>query len=362
MNFQMVFGIILCIAFAVLTLMHYFVYWTFSKLLEFPQKASLISFIFAIMTVFGLYIGAALYKFTKFENKWPIFYKRVIIWCSYIFINNFYCAFWLIFNKFIPNLYGFILIFSFGILTTWYGLKNAQKINIDNVNIKIHNLNKNTKIAHLTDIHLGAIYQASFVQKIVDILQLQNPDCVVITGDLVDGNMDITYEMLSPFDKLNIPIFYVTGNHESYAGLDKVLKVLDQTKIIHLSNKQFEFSGINFIGIDYNPDKKHIFNVLSTFTIPHNSTNILLYHVPNVKAAALEKYGIDLFLGGHTHGGQYPPMQLVSYLINEYLVGLYTPQKQGKCHVYVSSGVGTGGPPIRLFSNCSIGILNLECN
>ena len=58
--------------------------------------------------------------------------------------------------------------------------------------------------------------------------------------------------MLEPFSQLNIPKYYVTGNHESFCSLNEVFKTINNSSITHLYNENIIFHNkINIIGIDY---------------------------------------------------------------------------------------------------------------
>jgi len=71
---------------------------------------------------------------------------------------------------------------------------------------------------------------------------------------------------------------------------------------------------------------------------------IVMDHQPIGLDEAAEQ-GADLQLSGHTHHGQIWPFHLITKAVYEVSWGY---KKKGQTHVYVSSGVGTWGPPVRL--------------
>jgi predicted MPP superfamily phosphohydrolase len=77
---------------------------------------------------------------------------------------------------------------------------------------------------------------------------------------------------------------------------------------------------------------------------------ILLDHQPYNLSEA-EKNGVDLQLSGHTHKGQISPGNLITKKVYEVDWGY---EKKGNFNIYVSSGVGTWGPPIRTGSHSEI--------
>ena len=286
-------------------------------------------------------------------------YSYIIIMSLFGFLWNMFIfsVFYYIIIKFIQlsEIVGSFLIIIFPICLTIYGFINAYIIQIVNVNLKFKNFKSKKKIAHLSDIHLGAVYQTGFVKRIVQKLLKIDPDVIVITGDIVDGSGSIKKEWLEPFNVINVPILYVTGNHEPIVGKELVLKAMESTSIIHLENDIKNICGMNFIGIDYEYD---ILNELNKKNLIKNDVpNILLYHVPKIKINDLKNNNIFLGLAGHTHSGQFFPLQLLVWLGNEHFSGLY--EKDGT-YVFVSDGMGTAEPPMKIGSKNMIGVINIE--
>ena len=107
----------------------------------------------------------------------------------------------------------------------------------------------------MTDLHLGGAYGKESVNRYVKMIINLNEkiDFVVITGDLVDGNIKVTKEMLEPFYLIKCPIYYVTGNHEELTWKDEFFDLIENnSNLIHLPNNLITFENrINLIGIDY---------------------------------------------------------------------------------------------------------------
>ena len=89
-------------------------------------------------------------------------------------------------------------------------------------------------------------------------------------------------------------------------------------------------------------------------TAPKDSPQLLLFHSPEIMLEAAE-HGIDLYLCGHTHGGQVRlpligPLLTSSQLGRRFVMGLY---KMGRTHLYISRGIGLEGlsaPRVRFLS------------
>ena len=215
------------------------------------------------------------------------------------------------------------------------------------------------RIVHLSDIHLGAIYKKKFTEYIVTNIKQLKPDVVVITGDMCDGSVQVKSDWLSPFDTLDVPILYITGNHEQIHGKEEMLKAVAATRIRYIGNEVVEVCGINFIGVDFEYKLKERLTELASQYKDSPNPNVLLCHIPTMKPEELEEFNIYLFLAGHTHGGQIFPLQLPAYCANACFAGLYS-NKTKQNHVYVSTGIGAAVVPMRIGSRSVIGLLVFE--
>ena len=347
--------------------------------MEIPRFIKIIIFsCFAIGTIYLLvWISLkeifSLYEkeFTTFWTLFPFFYFLTLGTITYISykineeiysftykivfslfghtVNSFTCCLVVLFIKiFTGNLsftFEFILSIIFPIVLSIYGILNAKNTIVERVTVHYPKLRGSKKtICHLSDLHLGAVYQREFVQKLVMKIAELKPDVVVITGDMSDGSLRVKSSWLQPFDTLTMPILYITGNHEQIHGKDPMLEAVSQTSIKYVGNEVFKFDNINFVGIDFEYNLKRR---LIEITPNNNDSipNILLCHIPQLKPRKLEKYNIFLFLAGHTHGGQIFPFHPFVFIANTCFNGLY--EENGN-YVYVSPGVGSWGPPMRI--------------
>jgi predicted MPP superfamily phosphohydrolase len=206
---------------------------------------------------------------------------------------------------------------------------------------------------------LGAIHQKNSVKKIVKEIQNleDNIDIVVITGDMADGSLKVKADWLSPFDSLEMPILYITGNHEQFNPKGDMLNEVRMTNIkyiVELGN--FVHKGVNFIGADYEYDLKESF---SEVKIEENMPNVFLFHVPEIGPEELKEYNIFLFLAGHTHGGQIFPLNIAAYFTNKCFKGLYS-DREKLHHVFVSEGVNNAVVPMRVCSKRVFPIITIE--
>ena len=257
----------------------------------------------------------------------------------------------------IPKAVGISILYGLPGIICIYGIINALITKVIKVTLKFPGYKDRTTILHLTDIHLGAIHQKGSIMRIVKEAEELNPDIVVITGDMADGSLKVKTEWLKPFDHLNMPILYVTGNHEEMNPTKEMLKVVNETKIKHIGRHgRYRFKDINFIGEDFGYNlRESIYNIKQEEGVP----NVLLSHIPILKPEELSQYNIFLFLAGHTHGGQLFPLHIFAYCANACFSGLYSDTEK-KHHVFVSEGVNNALPPMRVGCSRVFGMITIE--
>ena len=243
-----------------------------------------------------------------------------------------------------------IVVYIIPSVISFYGLYQGLITHVRKVKVVIPNVSRNIKICHLSDVHIGSVYKKKFIKGIVKKVKNMKPDFVVITGDLFDGTCKVDIDWLSPFDDLDVPIYYITGNHEQYYGTANALKVVEKTKIHHvLRDEPITFENLMIYGHDFqeNEDVDNIdfFDFCKRIPRKEGFVNIVLQHIPSISCEFLIKTNIDLVLSGHTHGGPIFPINIFIHLSNSCSKGLY--EKNGH-YVYVSNGVGTCLTPMRV--------------
>ncbi|MGD1158583.1 MAG: metallophosphoesterase [Terriglobia bacterium] len=246
-----------------------------------------------------------------------------------------------------------------------YGVWNAYHPRTENLTVHIKNLPptwRGRKLVQLSDLHLGHILGASFLARLVAMANAENPDVVFITGDLFDGADGHLEELVAPLNGLRAPlgIYFVTGNHETFLGVERAYAALRTTPARILADERVMIDGLQVIGISY-PERGHskdfaqVIARLPGFdpTLP----SILLYHSP-AHIAEAKAAGISLQLSGHAHHGQIFPIQFISRLIyGRYYYGLHV---EGDYTLYASSGAGTWGPTMRTGNHPEIAVIHLK--
>ncbi len=216
-------------------------------------------------------------------------------------------------------------------------------------------------LVQITDVHIGSMLGQKFVADVVASVNALDADLVAITGDLVDGSVEDLAPAVAPLAELRSRhgVYFVTGNHEYYSGVEGWEAHLPSLGIRVLRNERvtigegevsFDLAGIddwNARGMapGHGPDLPRALAGRDP-----SRELVLLAHQPRavIEAAAL---GVGLQLSGHTHGGQIWPWTYLVYLQQPFVAGL---GRERDTHIYVSRGTGFWGPPMRLLAPAEI--------
>lgn len=268
------------------------------------------------------------------------------------------------YNLTLRSLFDFAII-ALAAVSIYTSINNAIRVpEIQSTDIYLAKLDRDLKIAMLTDIHLGKNLHKDFLDRLIVEVNLQKPDMVVIVGDLVDTNPKELQNYISRLNDLNSTYgtFYALGNHEYYHGIEEVLDLLKKyTNMKILLNQNLDLGFINIAGLGdlaglskglYAPDLARVKVDLNT-----SKPSILLAHQPKT-ALLYDLSDFDLVLSGHTHGGQIFPFMFLVKLQQGFIRGLYNLGENTK--LFVSSGAGFWGPSLRVFAPNEIAILNLK--
>ena len=227
-------------------------------------------------------------------------------------------------------------------LLVFLAIVASHRLGIKQVLIRSEKLHQHHRIVQISDVHIGS-RQGGFMRRIVDKINTLEADSIVITGDLVDTSA-VGMEELSSLANLKAPVYFVIGNHERYADLDKVLDVMAKLNVRTLRQASHSMGKVQFIGIDDADRRDQVAQQLPKTQWQEGMFNVLLYHRP-VGWGAAGQAGMDLMLSGHTHNGQIWPFKYLVKKQFDRVAGLY--QRDG-VSLYVSSGTGTWGPLMRL--------------
>lgn len=267
----------------------------------------------------------------------------------------------------------FTLLYSRYIATSNIKIKE-YKITNEKITDNFHGL----KIVHITDIHYGRITKKKELDELSKKINLTNPDIVVLTGDLIDKDTDLTSEMINELtDFLNsievrIGKYAIKGDHD--VNFDNWDIIIENSGFINLNDsydKIYDDDSINNIflaGISTNlkSDKKieekvtiinDYFNNISENN--KSNYNILLIHEPDY----IDKFDyskFDLILAGHSHNGQIRLPIIGAIIKSNGAQKYYDPYyKLNNTDLYISSGIGVSDNNFRLFNRPSFNLYRL---
>ena len=208
--------------------------------------------------------------------------------------------------------------------------------------------NASLRIVQISDLHCDR--KERLEPKLPEIVNELNPDLIVFTGDAVNTprSLPLFRETLS---QMHAPLgqYGVNGNHDMKVCPETDLFIDSGFKELKLDTVLLEKEGesIGLCGVDY-LNGKISFKAIKQ--LKEDQFNVLLYHTPDL-IDYLDNTPIDLYLCGHTHGGQialpfYGAIITQSSHGKRYEAGLY---QVGHITFYINRGIGmTGGPLPRI--------------
>ena len=250
-----------------------------------------------------------------------------------------------------------------------YGFIHAATPKLKEVTVELPHLEREMTAVQLTDVHIGHFRGREHLRKLVDMVNGADPEVVFFTGDFIESWYNCSENVIEPVKGLNAPVFFVDGNHDTYVDAAHVKDLCRAAGRMVLENETAEAAGLQIVGLDYmvadSYARDNMHAALSSATIKSTMPlmgvsdslpTIVLHHSP-VGARYMEEAGADLFLAGHTHGGQFFPLTLINDRIFEYNRGLY---HRAGMEVYVSCGSGTFGIPLRIGTDSEVTLLHLK--
>ncbi|MGF1538860.1 MAG: metallophosphoesterase [Pleurocapsa sp.] len=244
-------------------------------------------------------------------------------------------------------------------------------IEIVPINLTIPHLSEsfnNFKLVQISDIHLSDYMPKARLDKIARLVNQQQADAVVITGDFITRKHKFVAENLIEFlNQINSSevTLSVMGNHDRQHREEKKLEqALIKSKVINLDNQIYvihrDTEKLIFAGIDDpyvgQPDLTKVVEQLTD-----NSPVILLVHQPDFVDISAKTGKFALQLSGHSHGGQIKmPFLPPSFLPpggQKYFAGL---NQVDHTLVYTNRGLGMTAVPIRFNSRPEITVFTFK--
>lgn len=342
--------------------------------LYFSQKTKTILY----TLIFIIYLFVVLYfinRFYPFLPK-PLYYLATLSQGVgfIIFVFTLFFEIYLLITKFISlsskqkNIIE-LTLFTLMILYIGFGVINGQKEPKITKHILTPSqpIKNDLNIVFFSDLHIGGLVDKEYVSNLVSKINSQNPDIVLIGGDLIDTKLEYIQEELQILKELKSKygVYFIVGNHEYFHNLEEIITTIRKLGLIPLLNETIHITelDIQISGIyDYMGKRRDAFKPdLNALNIDENIYSVLVSHQPKVvKDMDFRSDNFDMVLSGHTHCGQISPFGLLVLLDQPYLCGEYDISEKSK--LIISAGAGFWGPQMRIGSEYEIHLLQIKGN
>lgn len=263
-----------------------------------------------------------------------------------------------------------ILAYGFLIEPTLITVKE-QKITITNLPDNFNGF----KIVHISDLHYGRVFNEKSLKKLVQSINEQEPDIVVLTGDLIDKDTKMTNSLAEKISNQLNKIDSTTGKYaisgEDDLKFDEWTNIITNSGFTNLNNSydtiyKNGYESIFIAGLSTNQDKLNVneklkapIEYLNSFEKNGPIYKILLIHEPDT-INDMSTNPFDLILAGHSHGGQIRLPLIGPIIIQEgakkYHENHY---KIENSDLYISNGLGVSDFNFRLFNTPSYNLYRL---
>lgn len=243
-----------------------------------------------------------------------------------------------------------------------YGYINYRNPKIEHLDIKLEKEYGGSplRIVAVSDVHLGYGTGVSSLKRYVRLINSQNPDLILIAGDLIDNSVKplLQEPFAEELSALKAPmgIYMVPGNHEYISGIGACEDFLKDTPVRLLRDSVVILpGGMQLAGRDdlSNRTRKPLEELMGMTDRTHPV--IVLDHQPYELGKA-DSLGVDLQISGHTHRGQIWPLSKITDLIFEQSHGY---RRWSHSHIWVSCGLSLWGPPFRIGTNSDMVVIDL---
>ena len=247
-----------------------------------------------------------------------------------------------------------------GLLISVYSVWEANKTpTVRTLKIEDSRIAENTKIVVASDFHIDQATPMFQIRQIIDLINAQNPDYILLVGDIIDDTPEKLEGKVEELLKLKAKkVFVSLGNHEYYNAPAKwMIKFTNMGfEVLHNTGTTIGETGIFLGGV---PDA-HSTNINlnhAAYGAKPEQYKILMSHAPTV-AESLSEGEFDLQVSGHTHGGQiFPFHYFARQSNNNHLAGKY--MVNGNT-LFITRGAGYWGPPMRLLAPSDITVVTLS--
>ncbi len=252
---------------------------------------------------------------------------------------------------------------------TFYGYWNARRFTIRQLELVLttsHIPPKNPlRVVLASDFHLGTVIRPQHLKRIVATINQLQPDLVLLPGDILDENLPSAWweTFLQPFQQLHAPlgVLATPGNHEYFIHNKAALRAIQQVGIqlleddVVILEHQLAVIGRRDATTTYFGEERLPLNVLLS-RIPEGLPVIVMDHQPR-QLQEIQENGVQLQVSGHTHDGQFWPFTYITRRVWDVSYGY---RRMGSTQVYVTSGIGVWGPPLRIGTRAELVVLTIR--
>ena len=266
--------------------------------------------------------------------------------------------------------------------TAVYGLIHAQHTVVDRYELALDKPGEDMKVVLIADLHLSVNSSLSTIQRMVELVNEEQPDLVLVGGDIFTSSYGglshpEAYAAALRGMEAKYGVYAVYGNHDVEEPLFCGFSVAPVSRAFRPPEMERFFRDCGFITladevvsletgallagrIDKEKAGDGTRNRMSAEELLADADKtrpiLVLEHEP-VEYGALKAAGADVALSGHTHAGQLFPGNYVVPFFNENTWGYA--EIRG-LHTFVTSGVGYFGPPMRVGTNSEIMVIQLH--
>ena len=253
----------------------------------------------------------------------------------------------------------FAPLFVFGLVG--FGMYNAYTPVVRHQTVVIDKkMDKPLRIGMASDLHLGILFGARQLDKLVDIMNREKVDLILLPGDLMDDNVDAyRKENMQPhLGRLKAPlgVYATLGNHDMFGDSARIRHDLEAAGITVLGNQVLQHDAFLLVG--RNDDLDHDRPSVAQLLENHNTDQpvLLMDHRPT-EVEAHATLPIDVQVSGHVHNGQIAPANLIVRTLYRLAYGY---EEIGGRHFFVTSGYGFWGIPLRLGSQSEVWVIDVK--
>lgn len=247
-----------------------------------------------------------------------------------------------------------------------YALAEANTLIVEKIEISLERLPKkleNFRVVHLSDIHHSPFTNLEHITRAIEIANDLKPDMFVLTGDYVSHETEYiapVAEVLGTL-KSEFGTFACLGNHDHWTDAEMVTRDFRAAGINVLINEGFRLEARDasfwLCGVDdYMVGKTDLRSAMRG-SFP-DEMKLLLAHNPVIVRQAA-RYGVDLILSGHTHGGQVKLRDEEKRILPRRKLknGLH---RRKDTQIYITRGIGTVVLPVRFGCPPEISLIELR--